>query len=110
MLEVTDGGIRAWNDNGFVIEREITGRKVTLRFGEIDLFRPLGFASYSRVGGLRRGNTVCWGRPGLPRTADGHGGAPRRRRESRWAGNSSKKPFVVRIQSHRNNGVKCEYY
>ena len=53
-LAVTVSRIQGWIDDEVVIDVEITGRKVGLRFDEIDLCTPLGFASYSTVAGLRR--------------------------------------------------------
>jgi hypothetical protein len=53
-LEVTETRIRSWIDGELIIDADITGRQVGLRPGEIDLSAPLGFASYSTVGGLRK--------------------------------------------------------
>jgi hypothetical protein len=53
-LAVTETRIRGWIDNELVIDADITGRRVGLRPGEIDLCTPLGFASYSTVAGLRK--------------------------------------------------------
>jgi len=53
-LEVTESRIRGWIDGALVIDADITGRRVGLRPGEIDLCVPLGFASYSTVAGLRK--------------------------------------------------------
>ncbi len=53
-LAVEPNRIRAWIDDGLVIDADITGRRVDLRFGEIDLSAPLGFASYSTVAGIRK--------------------------------------------------------
>jgi hypothetical protein len=53
-LEVTKSRIRGWIDGSLVIDADITGRRVGLRAGEIDLCTPLGFASYSTLGGLRK--------------------------------------------------------
>jgi len=52
-LAVTDSRIQGWIDGELVTDADITGRKVGLRFDDIDLCTPLGFASYSTVGGLR---------------------------------------------------------
>jgi hypothetical protein len=52
-LAVTESRIQGWIDGELVIDAEITGRRVDLRPGEIDLCTPLGFASYSTVAGLR---------------------------------------------------------
>jgi hypothetical protein len=53
-LAVTESRIRGWIDGELVIDADITGRRVDLRPGEIDLCTPLGFASFSTVGGLRK--------------------------------------------------------
>jgi hypothetical protein len=53
-LEVRENRIRGWIDGAVVIDADITGRRVGLRPGEIDLCIPLGFASYSTVAGLRK--------------------------------------------------------
>ena len=53
-VEVTENRIRAWIGDTLKIDADITGRQVGLRFGEIDLNEPLGFAAYSTVGGIRK--------------------------------------------------------
>ncbi|MEZ5353767.1 MAG: DUF1080 domain-containing protein [Bryobacteraceae bacterium] len=53
-LMVTENRIRAWIDGVAVIDADLTGRQVGLRFDETDLSAPLGFASYATVGGVRR--------------------------------------------------------
>jgi hypothetical protein len=53
-LQVTKNRIRCWIGEDPVIDADITGRQVGLRAGEIDLCTPLGFATYSTVGGLRK--------------------------------------------------------
>lgn len=53
-LAVTEGRIQGWIDGQLVIDADITGRRVGLRLGEIDLNTPLGFAAYSTVAGLRK--------------------------------------------------------
>lgn len=53
-LEVTKTRIRGWIDDELTIDADISGRRVGLRPGEIDLCIPLGFASYSTVAGLRK--------------------------------------------------------
>ena len=52
-LVVTESRIEAWIDGDVVIDVDITGRKVGLRFDETDLMTPLGFASYATAAGLR---------------------------------------------------------
>jgi hypothetical protein len=53
-LEVTDKRIRGWIEDKLIVEVEIAGREVSLRAGDIDLCAPLGFASYSTLGGIRK--------------------------------------------------------
>ncbi len=53
-LRVTADRIMAWIDDQPIIDVVITGRSIGLRFGEIKLSAPLGFASYGTNGGLRK--------------------------------------------------------
>lgn len=53
-LAVTEHRIQAWIDDSPVIDVDITGRQIGLRFDDTDLCAPLGFASYATTGGLRR--------------------------------------------------------
>jgi hypothetical protein len=53
-LAVAPNRIQGWIDNDLIVDADITGRRVELRAGEIDLCIPLGFASYSTVAGLRK--------------------------------------------------------
>ena len=53
-LAVTPARIRAWIDGAEVIDVDITSRTVGLRFDETDLCKPLGFASYGTVAGVRK--------------------------------------------------------
>jgi 3-keto-disaccharide hydrolase len=53
-LRVTDGRITAWIDDRPVIDVSIEGRSIGLRYGEIRLSAPFGFASYATTGGLRK--------------------------------------------------------
>ncbi|MBI3209457.1 MAG: DUF1080 domain-containing protein [Candidatus Solibacter usitatus] len=53
-LAVTESRIQGWIDGELIIDAEITGRRVGLRLGEIDLSTPVGFATYSTVAGLRK--------------------------------------------------------
>jgi hypothetical protein len=41
-LRVTDSEITVWIDEKEVIDCEVTGRKVAMRFGEIEMSVPLG--------------------------------------------------------------------
>lgn len=53
-LRVTETRIQGWIDGEQVIDVDITKRKVDLRFDDTDLAKPLGFAAYATVGGLRK--------------------------------------------------------
>jgi hypothetical protein len=53
-LQVTDDRIRAWIGDRPIINAEIAGRTVGLRYGEIKLSAPFGFASYNTTGGVRK--------------------------------------------------------
>jgi hypothetical protein len=53
-LQVTDYQIDAWIDDEQVISVSIVGREVSLRPGEIEKSVPLGFASFSATGALRK--------------------------------------------------------
>jgi hypothetical protein len=53
-VQVTADRIRAWIDDDPVINVEIRGRSIDLRYGDIKLSAPFGFASYGTTGGLRR--------------------------------------------------------
>lgn len=53
-LRVTDDAIEAWIDNEQVVNVKIRGRAISLRFGEIELSAPLGFASYHTTGAIRK--------------------------------------------------------
>jgi len=53
-LEVTDDRILAWIDDRQIVNVAIAGRSVGLRYGEIKLSAPFGFASYATTGVLRK--------------------------------------------------------
>ena len=53
-LEVAEDRIRGWIDGQIIIDADIKGRRVHLRFGETDLNTPIGFSSYSTAAGLRK--------------------------------------------------------
>jgi hypothetical protein len=53
-LRVTPERILAWIDEKQIINAQIAGREISLRFGEISLSTPLGFASYQTTGTLRK--------------------------------------------------------
>ena len=53
-LAVAENRITGWIDGELIIDADITGRRVDLRPGEIELSAPLGFASYSTLAGVRK--------------------------------------------------------
>jgi hypothetical protein len=53
-LQVTDARIQGWIDDKPIVNVEIAGRTVGLRYGEIKLSAPLGLASYNTVGVVRK--------------------------------------------------------
>jgi hypothetical protein len=53
-LEVRKDRIRGWINDEQIVSVSIAGREVDLRFGEIGLSRPLGFASYGTTGAIRK--------------------------------------------------------
>ena len=53
-LQVTPGRITGWIDDKQIVNVEILGRTVGLRYGEIRLSAPFGFASYGTIGALRK--------------------------------------------------------
>jgi hypothetical protein len=53
-LRVTDERITAWIDDREIVNVPIGGRNVALRYGEIKLSAPLGFASYLTSGAVRK--------------------------------------------------------
>lgn len=58
-LAVTESRIQGWIDGTLTVDIEYTGRKVELRFDDMDLCKPVGFASYRTTGGLRN---LAWRR------------------------------------------------
>jgi len=52
-LRVTDHKIEAWVEQKKVVNVDITGRKVSLRIGEILMSKPFGIASYSTSAAYR---------------------------------------------------------
>lgn len=60
-LTVTPTRIRATIDGAVVIDLDIKGRQLALRFDDTDLAKPLGFASYGTLAGLRN---IAWRRIG----------------------------------------------
>ena len=52
-IRVTNEKIEAWLDAEKIVDLPLAERKITLRFGEIDLSRPLGIATYQTTAALR---------------------------------------------------------
>lgn len=52
-LRVTPEKIQAWLDEKKVIDVAIKGRKITMRYGEIELSKPFGIATYQTSAALR---------------------------------------------------------
>jgi hypothetical protein len=53
-VQVAKDKILAWIDDKMVANIEIGGRKLGLRYGEIKLTAPLGFAAYNTSGAIRK--------------------------------------------------------
>jgi hypothetical protein len=53
-VQVTDTRIQVWIDDKLIANVETAGRTIGLRYGEIKLSTPLGFASYNTTGALRK--------------------------------------------------------
>jgi hypothetical protein len=53
-IQVTAARISAWIDDRQIVNVEIAGRAIGLRYGEIKLSAPFGFASYNTSGMLRK--------------------------------------------------------
>jgi hypothetical protein len=53
-LQVTPEHIRAWIDDKPIADVPIAGRTIGLRFGDIKLSAPFGFASYNTKGAVRK--------------------------------------------------------
>lgn len=53
-LAVSGKRIQAWIGESMVVDLDLTVSVVSLRFDDIDLCKPLGFASYATVGGIRK--------------------------------------------------------
>lgn len=52
-LRVTDDRIQTWIGDEWAVDSYIKDREISLRFGEIELSRPLGIAAYSTTSALR---------------------------------------------------------
>ena len=52
-VRVTENKIEAWIEQKKVANVTTTGRKVSLRFGDIELSKPFGIASWDTGGAVR---------------------------------------------------------
>jgi Domain of Unknown Function (DUF1080) len=52
-LRVTRTRIEAWLDGKEIVDLVTTGRKISLRYGEIELSKPFGLATWQTTGALR---------------------------------------------------------
>ena len=52
-VQVTEGKIRSWLDDQKIVDLDTTGRKIDLRFGEIESSKPLGIAAYQTTAAWR---------------------------------------------------------
>ncbi len=53
-LRVTDDRVTGWIDDQWAVDVLVTSRTIGLRYGEIELSRPLGIASWSTTGAVRK--------------------------------------------------------
>jgi hypothetical protein len=52
-LRVTEKKLQVWLDNKMVIDSDVEGRKVSMRFGEIEMSVPFGICTYATTGVFR---------------------------------------------------------
>jgi hypothetical protein len=52
-VRVTPSKIEAWLDDNKIVDLDTTGRKISMRFGEIEKSEPLGLATWQTTGALR---------------------------------------------------------
>lgn len=52
-IRVTDAKIEAWLDKDKIVDLPLADRKITLRFGDIDMSLPLGVATYQTTAAFR---------------------------------------------------------
>jgi len=52
-LRVTEEKLQVWLDDKMVIDTDVEGRKVSMRFGEIEMSVPLGICTYATTGVIR---------------------------------------------------------
>ena len=52
-LRVTEAKLQVWLDDKMVIDSDVEGRKVSMRFGEIEMSVPFGICTYATTGVIR---------------------------------------------------------
>tara|TARA_Y100001933_G_scaffold62677_4_gene62782 strand:- start:9 stop:665 length:657 start_codon:yes stop_codon:yes gene_type:complete len=52
-LRVTEAKLQVWLDDKMVIDSDVEGRKVSMRFGEIEMSAPFGICTYATTGVIR---------------------------------------------------------
>jgi hypothetical protein len=52
-LQVRENRLTGFIDDKQIFDADTEGKKITMRFGDIEFCRPLGFASYSTVGEIK---------------------------------------------------------
>ena len=52
-LEVRENRLKGWIDDKEIFDADTEGKKITMRFGDIEFCEPLGLASYGTVGEIR---------------------------------------------------------
>jgi len=52
-LEVRENRLKGWIDEKEIFDADTEGKKITMRFGDIEFCEPLGLASYGTVGEIR---------------------------------------------------------
>lgn len=52
-LRVTEEKLQVWLDDKMVIDTDVEGRKVSMRFGEIEMSVPFGICTYATTGVIR---------------------------------------------------------
>ena len=52
-LRVTEAKLQVWLDDKMVIDCDVEGRKVSMRFGEIEMSAPFGICTYATTGVIR---------------------------------------------------------
>ena len=53
-LRVTQAELLVWIDEEMVIDCEVEGREVSMRFGEIEMSTPLGITTYATTGEFKK--------------------------------------------------------